>query len=74
MNSESDFTIQELGKCTIPSPIGLSLKDNDDFYHYVSDKEKVLIDATLEGFNNYKKNSIIKIFYSYFLLFLISIN
>jgi 6-phosphofructokinase 1 len=41
-NGKLDFTIQSLGKATIPSPITLSSEDNDFISNYQSDEEGIL--------------------------------
>ena len=50
-----DFTVEKLGKATIPSPIMMSKTIGDKFANYVNDSEKILhyIDVKLDAEGNH---------------------
>jgi 6-phosphofructokinase 1 len=52
MLENKDFEVQRLGKCTVPSPLNLSREDGDGVFNYITDDERVLLDASL---SNYRK-------------------
>ncbi|HPH16002.1 MAG TPA: hypothetical protein PK029_02440, partial [Bacteroidales bacterium] len=43
-----DFTISQLGKCTVRTPLQLSKTKNDGIYDYIEDTERILFSNSLK--------------------------
>ncbi len=56
MKPPKNTEIQNLGKCTIPSPIELSKIAGDKIVNYVKDEERVLFDDCIKSFYKYVKS------------------
>lgn len=54
----SDFLVERLGSCKIPSPLDLSKKYDDNVFNYIDDKERVLFDSSLRSFQEHQRNGI----------------
>ncbi|QQS50606.1 MAG: ATP-dependent 6-phosphofructokinase [Bacteroidota bacterium] len=54
----SDFLVERLGSCKIPSPLDLSKKYDDNVFNYIDDKERVLFDSSLRSFQEHQQNGI----------------
>lgn len=57
MHPENNFDIQSLGTATIPSPIHLSKTTGDKRYKFIDEKDRILADVSLQGFNTCKQNN-----------------
>lgn len=51
MHPENNFDIRSLGTATIPSPIHLSKTTGDKLYKFIDEKDRILADVSLQGFN-----------------------
>ncbi len=57
MQPENNFDIRSLGKATIPSPIHLSKTTGDKSYKFIDEKDRILADISLQGFDTCIKNN-----------------
>ncbi|WP_339714109.1 ATP-dependent 6-phosphofructokinase [uncultured Kriegella sp.] len=51
MAENNNFDIQTIGNATIPSPIHLDQMTGDSIYKFIEEKNRILSDVTLQGFN-----------------------
>ncbi len=56
MNPEKNFDIRMLGEALVPSPIHLSEMTGDKIYRFIEEKDRVLADISLKGFNDCVEN------------------
>jgi len=53
----SEFNINNLGKCSVKSPLNLSKNEGSGIFTYIKDGERILNDTSLENFIKYKNTS-----------------
>lgn len=53
MRLPADTTIQQLGKCSVQSPVALSTVEGNQIANYVVDGERVMVDVSLSFFEHY---------------------
>jgi 6-phosphofructokinase 1 len=56
-----DFEVNVLGKGTVKSPLKLSTIKGDGVYDYIKETDRVLYDATLDGFLKCKEDNVLPI-------------
>lgn len=57
MTKENNFNIQTIGTPTIPSPIHLDQMTGDSIYKFIDEKDRILSDVSLQGFNSCLQNN-----------------
>ncbi|MBN1951512.1 MAG: ATP-dependent 6-phosphofructokinase [Bacteroidales bacterium] len=56
MQTNEEYLVPSLGKCTVQSPLNLSKELGDGVFNYVRDDERVLMDASLRHYNELIEN------------------
>jgi 6-phosphofructokinase 1 len=57
MDINNDFIVENLGKCSVKSPLGLSSEIKEDVFSFIRSDERVIYDTTMEGFLKFKENN-----------------
>ena len=57
MNTDTTYEIASLGKPSILSPLQLSKTAGDKIFNFVDDRDKVLVDVSLQGFHTCMQNN-----------------
>ncbi|MBN2347224.1 MAG: ATP-dependent 6-phosphofructokinase [Bacteroidales bacterium] len=58
---DNEYIVQQLGKCSIPSPLHLSKELGDGIFNYVLDEERILMNASLAHYQESCKNGYVPV-------------
>lgn len=58
MYKSEEFKVQQLGSCTIPSPLNLSKEIGDGIFNYIQDNERIVVDPNIRYYDECLKQGI----------------